>query len=100
HMRFSRDWSSDVCSSDLLLTLTRDLSTARFDTEQCRSCLHNSGANADLFEVSLGESRCQKADCWNEKTAKLIEVKLIEAKYEYEIGRASCRKRGEIGGGR
>jgi len=70
---------------DRLLTLTRDLSTARFDTEQCRSCLHNSGANADLFEVSLGESRCQKADCWNEKTAKLIEVKLIEAKYEYGV---------------
>lgn len=70
---------------DRLLTLTRDLSTARFDTEQCRSCLHNSGANADLFEVSLGESRCQKFACWNEKTAKLIEVKLIEAKSEYGV---------------
>ncbi|MCY1516415.1 PRTRC system ParB family protein [compost metagenome] len=70
---------------DRLLALTRDLKTARFDTEECRTCVHNSGANADLFEVSLGESRCQNAVCWNQKTAQLIEVKLIEAQQEFGV---------------
>lgn len=70
---------------DRLLALTRDLSTARFNTDECRSCLHNSGANADLFDVSLGSSRCQNATCWNEKTSSLIEVKLIEAKQDFGV---------------
>lgn len=70
---------------DRLLALTRDLKTARFDTEECRSCIHNSGANADLFEVSLGESRCQNSPCWNRKTAALIEVKLVEAQQEFGV---------------
>ncbi|MDX1296627.1 MAG: PRTRC system ParB family protein [Pseudomonas sp.] len=68
-----------------LLELTRDVSTARFDTAECRSCIHNSGANADLFEVSLGESRCQNPVCWNTKTDQLISVRLIEAQDEHAI---------------
>ncbi|MBG6289824.1 PRTRC system ParB family protein [Pseudomonas nitroreducens] len=76
---------SVVDTRDRLLTLTRDLGSARFDTEECRTCVHNSGANADLFEVSLGESRCQNAVCWNRKTAALIEVKLIDAQQEFGV---------------
>src|SRR5690606_40249892 len=32
HTRFSRDWSSDVCSSDL------SIAAVAFIAEQCRSC--------------------------------------------------------------
>src|SRR5690606_40391440 len=28
HTRFSRDWSSDVCSSDLILTMSQDTSSS------------------------------------------------------------------------
>lgn len=68
-----------------LLELTRDVSTARFDTAECRSCIHNSGANADLFEASLGASRCQNSTCWNTKTEQLISVRLIEAQDEHAV---------------
>lgn len=68
-----------------LLALTRDLSTARFDTEECRTCIHNSGANADLFSASLGQSRCQNSACWNTKTEALISVRLIEAQDEHAV---------------
>src|SRR5690606_39672630 len=33
HTRFSRDWSSDVCSSDLLINLTAKLSLILFSME-------------------------------------------------------------------
>lgn len=68
-----------------LLELTRDVSTARFDTTECRACIHNSGANADLFEASLGSSRCQNSVCWNQKTEQLISVRLIEAQEEHAV---------------
>ena len=68
-----------------LLELTRDVSTARFDTTECRSCIHNSGANADLFEASLGASRCQNSVCWNRKTEQLISVRLVEAQEEHAV---------------
>ncbi|MBB3105260.1 ParB/RepB/Spo0J family partition protein [Azomonas macrocytogenes] len=70
---------------DRLLSLTRDISTARFDTQDCLSCLHNSGLNADLFEASLGDSRCQNANCWNQKTTALIEATQAEAQQEFGV---------------
>jgi len=68
-----------------LLALTRDVSTARFDTSDCRTCIHNSGANADLFDTGLGEARCQNPTCWNTKTEQLISVRLIEAQAEHAV---------------
>jgi PRTRC genetic system ParB family protein len=68
-----------------LLALTRDVSTARFDTSDCRTCIHNSGANADLFDNGLGEARCQNPVCWNTKTEQLISVRLIEAQGEHAV---------------
>lgn len=68
-----------------LLMLFRDISTARFDTADCRTCVHNSGANVDLFEVSLGDSRCQNPTCWNTKTEQLISVRLIEAQNDHAV---------------
>lgn len=68
-----------------LLMLFRDISTARFDTTDCRNCVHNSGANVDLFEVSLGDSRCQNPTCWNTKTEQLISVRVIEAQIDHAV---------------
>src|SRR5690606_40986607 len=39
HTRFSRDWSSDVCSSDLRKRLTRILADKR-RASACKSCEH------------------------------------------------------------
>src|SRR5690606_41031521 len=79
HTRFSRDWSSDVCSSDLPKTLGRFLNVigepiderGPVDAEQ-RAPIH---AEAPLF-----------VDQSTEAAILVTGIKVIE------IGRASCRE--------
>src|SRR3546814_15009448 len=77
-MRIS-DWSSDVCSSDLLACLRFDLPQA--DRSRCR-CLHLRVQRADPEEAS------GLAVAWERIVANLSLHHLIE-----KIGRASCRER-------
>src|SRR5207253_8122053 len=82
HTRWPRDWSSDVCSSDLL--------SKRY------------GATANRFRDKLvellGDSRGNAV-----KTAEAFEVCEYGTQPTREqllqIGRASCRERGEVSGG-
>src|SRR5690606_39540232 len=90
HTRFSRDWSSDVCSSDLystpdwhltggnvMTTLVNQVDRDGFGDEP--STEYNSywlQQIMDVADVLQGYDRYPKADLYNN-----------------EIGRASCRER-------
>src|SRR5690606_40761696 len=96
HTRFSRDWSSDVCSSDL-----------RTEERESRPQWSRSGtlvfrAGNDWFQWQPGKGIAQaasvqaardpateaKPDDLRDRQLRLIET--------LEIGRASCREGGEI----
>lgn len=72
-------------TQDRLFRISRDISTARFDTKDCAACPHNSAAYADLFDTSITGAKCQNASCWNEKASALIQVKIIEAQEEFGV---------------
>src|SRR5690606_39832754 len=95
HTRFSRDWSSDVCSSDLE-TVTRrtryrlDKVTDRIHVLEGRMVVY---LNVDEVIQTIRES--------DEPRAALMQrFDLSERQAEdIQIGRASCRERGRITGG-
>src|SRR5690606_41143281 len=74
HTRFSRDWSSDVCSSDL---------------------------DAVPGEGAFGESTRESALPWDRIRPVNFgrETRLSQALALLEIGRASCRERADIAAG-
>src|SRR5207302_5211928 len=96
HTRFSRDWSSDVCSSDLV---------AQF-RDQTRRFLAG-----ELTEDEFRPLRLQNG-LYIQKHAPMLRIavpygllsstqlrKLAHIGRKYEIGRASCRERGEVSAG-
>src|SRR5207302_5621544 len=95
HTRFSRDWSSDVCSSDLARPV---LSWRRSDFPAAgsrRSALV-AGACLDVEPVVLlGRKREERLT----KRALDRTQRLLARLFFLQIGRASCRERGEIGVG-
>src|SRR5690625_7397844 len=79
HTRWPRDWSSDVCSSDLSVEINPVLARA----------LRVKGALLDaqsLASSAFASGRFDATDALNRTEA-------------LEIGRASCRERVEISGG-
>src|SRR5690606_40308641 len=89
HTRFSRDWSSDVCSSDLELTkLARFYDDDRmwdrvFNRRVGKNSLKGLLAGAALGATVVGP----------------LSAAVLKKQYgEEEIGRASCRERVEGGG--
>src|SRR5690606_40360262 len=89
HTRFSRDWSSDVCSSDLLKGLNMPVfaTTGNHDYE--------SAGYIELEEVRqvLRDNGVEVLD--DLKTEIEIKGKKLKI-YGLKIGRASCRERVEI----
>src|SRR5690606_40862757 len=77
HTRFSRDWSSDVCSSDL-------------DAGQQEADRHGPEVIAGGHAGTGGEDDVARAEEQREGH---------ETQGKQEIGRASCRERGRAGGG-
>src|SRR5690606_40392763 len=77
HTRFSRDWSSDVCSSDL--TYVRE-------TDELVHLSFTSGAGCQPADGSTANTLVGTAEhpFWSLTRDK------------WEIGRASCRERGSI----
>lgn len=54
----------------------RWLKNAIFDTADCSSCPHNSDVQAELFDNTVGKSKCSNLICYKEKTdASLAERK-------------------------
>src|SRR5690606_39493625 len=86
HTRFSRDWSSDVCSSDLnedgqvqhIYLLDKALGFEKIGTI-------SPNLAEKIIELSCHKSYRQVAQTIKELTSQTI-----------KIGRASCRERGEI----
>src|SRR5690606_39517115 len=75
HTRFSRDWSSDVCSSDLHRNAAADL------RPQSEAVPAQSG--------TAGEGSPRMSEVWT-PPARVEEYRLERL---LEIGRASCRER-------
>src|SRR5207247_4148973 len=95
HTRSTRDWSSDVCSSDLAneaaaISALRTLATAEITYSVAYP---NHGYTCSLWDLDgFGSSET------SEHHAMLIDSGLATGKKE--IGRASCRERGQsrVGG--
>src|SRR5690606_39551389 len=97
--RFSRDWSSDVCSSDLVLD-AKELAQAEADKmiKQAQLAIESEkkAAVADIKnEVATLSLEIAEKVIKGQFSDKAKQMKLVE---EMKIGRASCRERGESGG--
>src|SRR2546430_2913142 len=79
HTRFDCDWSSDVCSSDLVLSL--GVQRGAPAAEICREVR---GVVLSRQPVALGQ--------WVQELARALMVH-AEENAAAEIGRASCRER-------
>src|SRR5206468_5023031 len=97
HTRSDRDWSSDVCSSDLN-SRREELSAMRI-----RAGLYSFLV---LFTLAVGAARAQKNNALVQKGQYVFSLTGGCACHSppkgtpfAEIGRASCRERGKIRGG-
>src|SRR3712207_8262254 len=83
HTRYWRDWSSDVCSpiSTYPDGFPEEI-IARFESETGRGVIGNKPASGTRIIEELGPEQ-EKAGSWIVYTSA-------------EVGRASCRERGEI----
>src|SRR5690606_40982637 len=87
HTRFSRDWSSDVCSSDL--NLAEDYEAAY------KASLEGIARDEFGKELYLFAGKLAMKLGHTEDGVKYLR-EAIALDPEYKIGRASCRERGEI----
>src|SRR5690606_39942363 len=86
HTRFSRDWSSDMCSSDLVVTAELDPETERL--------LHRTidGVRSDMDGLRFNTAIAKLIELTNRATAVTGSG---TPRALAEIGRASCRERVE-----
>src|SRR5690606_40931495 len=96
HTRFSRDWSSDVCSSDLQRGeggSSRDVSTPASGNPQAQiplwlgrnAAANGGGSSGGAAFLNAGSSQQRSAGAADAQSSGSI-----------KIGRASCRERGWI----
>src|SRR5690606_40429697 len=98
--RFSRDWSSDVCSSDLI-TVERHAATPRAVDERPAGKGGNApGADRDRRGCAPIPAGTMEDHRMAEQPAIFIvdDEPSVLAAVAREIGRASCRGRGEVWG--
>src|SRR5690606_40274573 len=91
HTRFSRDWSSDVCSSDLLLVVA-DLVGRLGDLGELVAVAHEHGVNQ--LRPLLGEPLVARFATDRVRVAR--DEHRVPWPLLVEIGRASCRGWGEM----
>src|SRR5690606_39829056 len=82
HTRFSRDWSSDVCSSDLISIPYQEFTT-------------HFGVDSS-FSVKLSDSETELPYQLEKRGNSTPENVLIWVPIDAKIGRASCRERVKI----
>src|SRR5690606_41134761 len=95
HTRFSRDWSSDVCSSDLN---NNELLPGEFVLYQNYPNPFNPTTKIKYSIPSSQRVRLVVYDILGTEIAVLINEEQHSGAYEItfdEIGRASCRERGQ-----
>src|SRR5207249_9214269 len=88
HTRSKRDWSSDVCSSDLLSTGHRSRCAARSGE---RLIVLHTLTDAQLKDCLEKFAACDLPALWKPRANQFFKVE--------EIGRASCRERVKMWGG-
>src|SRR5699024_11230564 len=89
HTRSKRDWSSDVCSSDLdyYQTYKNDLVGLAIHIE-FEGLFKRSGlAHIDQLAAILRDAK---------DSGSTLNIKGLWTHFGYEIGRASCRERGDL----
>src|SRR3546814_14864958 len=93
-MRIS-DWSSDVCSSDLLRhpVLLREADVAGAGADAAREAPEAHQAAPDRREETDGEDRHREIDRRGDAHLDGLPVWLVDRGAEEQIGRASCRER-------
>src|SRR5690606_41178594 len=92
HTRFSRDWSSDVCSSDLETTF--DFATLLKNREAYIDRSRNSyGAGFERRGVEVINGHAKFID---NQTVEVNGEKIRSKHILIEIGRASCRERRDM----
>src|SRR5690606_41038991 len=86
HTRFSRDWSSDVCSSDLAIGKHADAAQEIEHARRLDPRSLSATAAAGMVYFYAGDLKRAVDEC---DRALALD----------QIGRASCRERGEVRGG-
>src|SRR5207253_8730203 len=96
HTRWPRDWSSDVCSSDLVVTLASVIlgALAIMLSVIAMALAQDTVRVRGTIERIDGSTYMVKARDGAELKVTLADSPQIAG----EIGRASCRERGESGG--
>src|SRR3712207_7543716 len=90
HTRYWRDWSSDVCSSDLESVPYMALPLWNAVQKFLLNELQEVGADPK----SIDAARVMRlSGSLNQKSGKLAELLVYNGSYKYKIGRASCRER-------
>src|SRR5690606_40102662 len=98
HTRFSRDWSSDVCSSDLKAARRIENGVPRWQRDAMLAICIADDQRAALIvgriveEEGAGQVRPQMF-VLSQTHHRTVDVETI-----FEIGRASCREREKIAG--
>src|SRR5690606_39708329 len=92
HTRFSRDWSSDVCSSDLVMlgAMERHGKPEIFNTDQ------GSQFTSSVFIEALKKHEVKISMDGKGRALDNIYIERFWGSLKRKIGRASCRERAEM----
>src|SRR5699024_11503842 len=92
HTRSKRDWSSDVCSSDLDTLAFRRNSL-------CTRSICNGSKPSNSSPTSVLARDGTAVICFSPASACAARDRCFGLRHDAEIGRASCRERLKSGGG-
>src|SRR5205807_5173759 len=93
HTRLQGDWSSDVCSSDLVISSFMERLYGR-GAALVATALIMWTAFASVFSLLLGYSRVPYAAAQDRNYFRIFSR--VHPRHQFQIGRASCRERVQI----
>src|SRR5207245_5658336 len=93
HTRCYRDWSSDVCSSDLEISATHTISFCA-SRQQGQEEQDQEGPALHFNPIEIRSAGCD-LQAGQERILQRIPFGLQHSKTKDQIGRASCRERME-----